>query len=313
MEKPKKFNIWMAQIRAPFLILAVLLVGIGIAFSFKYPTDYSEFRILNAILLVIGIVSAHASINLFNEYSDNFKTGIDSKTTQTPFSGGSKMISKGFTTPKQVKLVAISTLILSFCIGIYFSFVSHWIIMVFAIIGGLTIIFYTDFLSKILLGELLSGFTLGTLVVMGAYIAMTAVPETALSNLLPLEVVWVSIPPGILTLLLLFLNEFPDVEADKEGGRFHLVILLGRKNAAYLYTLGIIAVFGIIAMLAINNISSPWICLALLPLPIAVKACLTAIKHGKDIKKMIPALGGNVITVLATDLLLVVAIVIDII
>ena len=74
------------------------------------------------------------------------------------------------------------------------------------------------------LGELFAGLSLGTLVVLGTYISMTASPGTPLKQLLPAEVIWISIPPGILTSLLLLINQFPDVEADKKGGRKHLVI-----------------------------------------------------------------------------------------
>ena len=63
---------------------------IGLAFSVKYPQDLgSAFNWLHAIMLVIGVVLSHVSVNLFNEYSD-FKTRIDFNTNRTPFSGGQR-------------------------------------------------------------------------------------------------------------------------------------------------------------------------------------------------------------------------------
>jgi 1,4-dihydroxy-2-naphthoate octaprenyltransferase len=112
---------------------------------------------------------------------------------------------------------------------------------------------------------------------------------------------------------LLLINQFPDVEADKKGGRRHLVIRYGVKRASYIYTFGMFVTFAIIVLMPIIGISSPWIYIALLPLPLAVKACLTAIRHGDDFKKMIPALGSNVMTVLGTDLLLAISVFIDVI
>jgi 1,4-dihydroxy-2-naphthoate octaprenyltransferase len=70
--------------------------------------------------------------------------------------------------------------------------------------------------------------------------------------------------------------------------------------------------FVIIVMCPIVGISSPWIYIALLPLPLAVKASISAIKYGNDLSKLLPVLGNNVITVLATDLLLAVAVFIDV-
>jgi 1,4-dihydroxy-2-naphthoate octaprenyltransferase len=305
-------KVWMAQIRAPFLILAVFLVVIGLAFSIKYPHQTGlDFSWLHAMMLVFGVLLSHISVNLFNEYSD-FKTKIDFNTNRTPFSGGSGMITSGSTRPERVRAVGIITLMVSGAIGVYFAIVSHWMVLVFAIIGAFSVLFYTNFLAKRVLGELFAGLALGTFVVLGTYIAMTASPGMTIKGLIPAEVIWISIPPGILTSLLLLINQFPDAEADKAGGRRHLVIRFGWKGASYVYTAGMFATFAIIVLMPLIGISSPWIYLALLPLPLGIKASVTAIKHGDDFGKIVPALGSNVITVLATDLLLAVAVFIEV-
>jgi 1,4-dihydroxy-2-naphthoate octaprenyltransferase len=303
---------WMAQVRAPFLILAVFLVIIGLAFSVKYPQDPSwSFNWLHAIMLAFGVLLSHISVNLFNEYSD-FKTRIDFNTNRTPFSGGSGMIQAGNTRPESVRTVGIITLLIAGAIGVYFAIVSHWVVIVFAGVGAFSVLFYTNFLAKRILGELFAGLALGTLVVLGTYLAMTGSPGLPLEGLFPKEVIWISIPPGILTSLLLLINQFPDAEADKEGGRKHLVVRFGWKGASYFYTFGMFATFAIIVLMPVIGISSWWIYLALLPGPLGIKAAVTAMKHGDDIGKLVPALGSNVITVLAVDLLLAVAVFIEV-
>ena len=307
-----KFNIWMAQIRANFLILSVFLVLIGLSLSIKYPHEsVMEFNYLNAFLLIFGVVLAHISVNLFNEYSDYY-TRIDFKTSRTPFSGGSGMMVSGKSKPSEVLIVAIITLVTAFGIGVYFSVISHWSVIIISILGAFSIVFYTNFLAKKMLGELFAGLALGSLVVLGAYIAMSASQTMTLISLLPAEVAWLSIPPGILTALLLFINQFPDMEADIEGGRKHLVIRLGRKKSAWVYATGMFLTFAIILILPLIGLSSYWIYLALIPIPLAVKASITAIKSGEINNKLIPALGSNVLTVLSTDLLIAVAIFIDV-
>lgn len=306
-------KVWMAQIRAPFLILAVFLVIIGLAFSVKYPqTSDFTFSWLYAVLLVVGILLSHISVNLFNEYSD-FRTKIDFNTKRTPFSGGSGMITTGNTRPGSVKAVGIVTLGIAGLIGLYFAWVSHWFVLVFAATGAFSVLFYTNFLAKRVLGELFAGLALGTFVVLGTYLAMTASPGMSLNGIFPAEVIWISIPPGILTSLLLLINQFPDVEADRAGGRNHLVIRFGWKKASYIYTAGMFATFAIIVLVPLIGISSYWIYIALLPLPLGVKASVTAIRHGNDFGKIVPALGSNVMTVLLTDLLLAVGVFIDVI
>jgi len=305
-------KVWLAQIRANFLVLSVFLVLIGLALSLKYPSSEGQvFSFFKAALLVAGVVSAHISVNLFNEYSDFFSK-IDFNTNRTPFSGGSGMMVSGKSSPPAVLRLAIITLIISFLIGVYFSVVAHWIIMVFAITGAFSIVFYTPVLSKHMLGELFAGLSLGTLVVLGSYISVRAGDGVIFREMIPEEVLWLSIPPGILTSLLLFINQFPDVEADRKGGRNHLVIRFGKKISAWIYASGMFICFAIILILPLIGISSFWVYIALLPIPLAVKASIIAMKHGDDVPKLVPALGSNVITVLATDLLIAAAIFIEV-
>lgn len=306
-------KVWLAQIRANFLILSVFLVLIGLSLAIKYPVIAGhELSFITAFLLIIGVVSSHISVNLFNEYSD-YKTRIDFNTTPTPFSGGSGMMVSGKSKPSEVKLVGIITLLVALSIGVYFSITSHWLIILFATIGAFSIVYYTPLLSKYMLGELFAGLSLGTLVVLGTYIAANAYPGMPLADLIPAEVIWLSIPPGILTSLLLFLNQFPDAQVDKEGGRRHLVIRLGKKTSAWVYSAGMFSSFAIILLLPLFGISTYWVYLALIPIPMAIKASVMAHKYGEDTPKLIPALGSNVIAILATDLLIAVAIFIEVI
>lgn len=301
----KKLQIWLAQTRANFLLLAVFLVAAGLGFAALYQPQ--TFNWWHAALIMIGAIVAHISVNLFNELSD-FQTKIDFKTERTPFSGGSGMMVQGLTTPTQVRFAAYLTLAISAAIGVYFTIVSHWSIAVISVIGGIAIVFYTNTLARMLLGELFAGLALGSLVVLGAFIAMNGTPGQPLGQLVPLEVWLITIPPGILTALLLLLNEFPDVEADRSGGRKHLVIKYGKKTSARLYTAGMLTTFGVIILLPLLGISSFWLYLALLPLPVALKACQITLQHGDDMQKLMPALGMNVMVVLATDLLIAVSV-----
>ena len=311
MQTQNKLVIWLNQIRANFLVLAVLLVLIGIALAYKYLPPNHTIHWTDMILLIFGTVVAHASVNLFNEYSD-YLTGIDQNTKRTPFSGGSGMMKSGLTNPAAVLAAAILTLLVAASIGIYYGMTAHWTIFAIMITGAFSIVFYTPLLTKLMLGELFSGLTLGTLVVLGTFISLTATPGQSFGTLLPFEVIMISLPPGILTALLLFLNQFPDSEADLKGGRKHLVITLGYKNAALLYVAGVIVTFLIILVLPLAGISSYWIYLGLLPIPLVFKASVTTLKYYNNMEKLIPALGANIGTVLLTDALLAVAIFITI-
>ena len=284
-----RIKIWLFQIRAPFLVLAVVLVLIGIA-----AADLKgQFEWIYAALIMSGVVLAHISVNLFNELSD-YQTGIDQNTVQTPFSGGSGMMQSGKTKLKVVRILAYSTLLVSALIGIYFCLVSGWLILVFMISGGIAIRFYTSLFSKWLIGEIISGLTLGSFVVLGTFYALTGTMGT--------EIILISIPPGILTALLLFLNEFPDLEADQKGSRHHLVIHFGRKKSSFIYVLGLIVLYVTVLGISLLKTIPDTILIALITVPMAFKSSITVLKNHNDIPKLIPALAMNVGIVIVTDL-----------
>jgi 1,4-dihydroxy-2-naphthoate octaprenyltransferase len=149
------------------------------------------------------------------------------------------------------------------------------------------------------MGEFGAGVCLGTFVVLGTYYAQTGE--------LPSSVIWLSIPPGILTALLLLLNEFPDVEADRQGGRRHLVIVLGLRRAAFVYTAALAVNYSILLWGVVSGFFPTTVLLTLLTLPLALKAVGGALRFGGSIEKLVPALGANVGLVLGTNLLLAVA------
>jgi len=283
--------IWLAQIRAPFLLLPVVLMAISAALALK---DH-VFHPLRFFPALLAVVLAHAGVNLLNELSDH-RTGIDYHTRRTPFSGGSGNLPSGRTTPRQVKWITVLILAAALAIGIYLVVQTGWPLLVIMISGGAIMLLYTGVLAKIALGEVAAGIGLGSLVVVGGYYAQAGTITAPL--------LLISIPPGILTALLLLLNEFPDAPADAQGGRRHLVILLGKDIAAILYTTALATVYFIIIMGAVFGFFPLPVLLGLLTLPLAWKACRTALTEHQHFEAMVAAQGANVGLILATDLLI---------
>lgn len=286
-----KFKIWFLETRPQFLLLSVVLVLLGTAMAFHH----GHFHWLRFVLTTLGMVLAHASVNILNDYFD-YKSGIDIATTRTPFSGGSGILPAGLLEPKSVYKFGIACLLAALLIGIYLAVVSGWKILPLILVGGVVIYFYTSYLTKWLAGEIWAGLGLGTLPVLGAYFVQTGSYSS--------EALVVSLAPGFLTANLLLLNEFPDVAADREAGRYHIVIALGKTGAGRLYA-GLMAMTYLCVITGVAcRIMPPLTLIALLTIPLALKAIGTTFRHHDDLDKMIPALGANVITVLATDALL---------
>jgi len=290
----RQLGVWFRQVRAPFLLLSVALALVGIATAYWH--GFRHFG--HSLLLVLGVVLAHASVNLFNELSDH-RTHIDEHTEPTPFSGGSGMLQAGKTTPRQVAMAAYATLLGAGAIGLYFALASGWPILVLMAAGAVAIRFYTSHLSRWLVGELTSGLTLGCFVVIGGHYA--------LSSYMTSDILYISLVPGILTALLLFLNEFPDAEADRRGGRRHLVIYFGRGKSAVIYAAAVLLLFALIAA-GPFLLNIPYsVLIALATLPVGAAAAFLALKHHDDPTRMVRAQGLNVALVIGTDLLLALA------
>lgn len=294
----RRAGVWAAQVRAPFLILSVLLVALGGAAAWRD----GAFRLVPFLLSMLGVTLAHVAVNLFNELSDH-ATGIDDHTRRTPFSGGSGTLQAGLLTPRAVRAVALATLAIPAVIGAYLTATTGWPVAAFALAGGAACVLYTPHLARWSLGEASAGITLGSFVVLGTYWVQ--------AERLTAAVVLLSVPAGIATALLLFLNEFPDADADRAGGRRHLVILLGHRGAAILYALCLAVMYGVIVAGAATGTLPLASLLALLTSPLALRAARLALRHGHEHEPMLPALGANVALVLGTDFLLAAALLID--
>ena len=180
-------------------------------------------------------------------------------------------------------------------IGIYLAFISGWELLPLILLGGPVIYFYTSHLTKWLAGEFWAGLGLGMLPVLGTYFVQTGSYSA--------EVVVASLVPGFLTANLLLLNEFPDIEADKKGGRYNLVIALGPKKAGRLYA-GLMAMtYTCVIGGVVFKLMPPANLIGLVSIPFALKAISVTFKHYDNIQELIPALKANVITVLSTNAL----------
>jgi len=101
------------------------------------------------------------------------------------------------------------------------------------------------------------------------------------------------IVPGILVGTLLFLNEFPDLDADREVGRRNVVISLGLEKASKIYAVLISSTY-VWVMLCVLLRWLPFTALVTyLTLPTALKAVKGVLRDHDDVGRLIPAMGEN--------------------
>ncbi len=281
---------WLMVIRAPFLPLSVVLAFLGTCIAWYE----GSFHLGYALLAFFGILLAHISVDVLNEYFD-YKSGVDLNTERTPFSGGSGALPAGLVTSKQALWLGIGCLVAIIPIGVYFTLTQGWSLLPLLLIAAACIVIYTPFILKMGWPEWAPGLGMGTLPVLGAYFVQ--------SPGYPLSTVIAAIPSGILVHNLLLLNEFPDVEADKQGGRRTMPIVMGKQKAGIVFSILTVLVYLWIIGGVIAGQMPVFTLIALLTLPFAVKAIRGAM-NPQDTGKFMPAMASNVQVVLITQLLL---------
>jgi len=285
-----KLKIWFAETRPQFLLLSIVLIFLGTSIAW-----YDNFfNFWHALLAFAGLLLLHISVNVLNDYFD-YRSGIDLETRRTPFSGGSGILPAHLLTPKAVFTLGIICFLLATPIGIYFVITQGWLLLPLLIIGAICVLLYTTHLTRVVWPEWAPGLGLGALPVLGAYFVQ--------SGSYTLTTVIASIPSFILVHNLLFLNEFPDVEADKKGGRRTLIITLGKAKASKVYSALTLLVYLWIICGVASRLMPAFTLIALLTLPLALKAIRGALNYEKE-TKMLSALGNNVFVILVTQFLL---------
>ena len=294
MSKSKEI---LGPMRVPFLILTPACVLLGIATAVR---SGAHINLLHVLLVLIGAVCTHISVNAFNEY-DDFKSGLDTRTERTPFSGGSGTLPAN---PGMVK-TALTIALVSFSIvaltGLYFTWLYGLALLPLGLLGMFVIVAYTPWLTRNpLLCLIAPGLGFGPLMVMGTHFALTG------------QYSWMafvaSLVPFFLVSNLLLLNQFPDVEADKTVGRRHFPILIGRHLSSIIFStflvLTYVTIIGgvILSFLPIGSL------LGLATLILAVPLLKNSIKYADDIGKLIPFMGNNVLVNLLIPVLVAVGI-----
>jgi 1,4-dihydroxy-2-naphthoate octaprenyltransferase len=256
--------------RLPFLSATWIPVILGAVWAFNGGIanprvfDWSLFGVV-----FLGASFLHLAANTFNDYFD-WQAGTDQANNDyfLQYTGGSRAIELGIITEKGLFRLASSFIVLAAVCGIAIMF-GPWSrgldLLYYAAAGALGGFFYTAPPLKLSarrgLGELTIGLLFGPVLTMGTVYALTGIHSQA--------AFLVGIPVGLLTISILWVNEFPDVPSDIATGKVHLVAALGIKNARWGYLTLMAACFVVIYLLYQNGVVNQGALLSLIVLPAA--------------------------------------------
>lgn len=283
-------KIWTASM-VPFVLGTCIAAGSGFRIKWWY-----------AFLAILVIILVEVGKNGVNEYYD-YKSGADLNVKpidRTQFSGGKKVIVDGLLTIKEVGWISffclIASIVLSFPILIYSDR-----ILWFGIAGIFLSIAYSMpplQLSYRGFGEIAVGLTFGPIIVTGAYFLQ--------ANRIDVAPILLSIPLAFLIANVLWINEIPDVEADRKAGKMNLVARRGRSEAIYGYRVLFILAYLSIIMCTIL-LRKPIYLAAMITSVFAFKAIRNARANVMNTQKLISANGLTILIYLATGIVLSIA------
>ena len=292
-------SVWLRIIRIRFLLASVIAVSLGLVINW-WQTGTIE--IFDAILIMCGVLSLHASVDLLNDYWD-FKRGIDTATQRTKMSGGTGVLPEGLLKPKQVYAAGIIFLLVGAAIGTYFVFTDGIIIGLILAFAVLSVYFYSTKIVDWGLAEIFIVIK-GTMIVIGTcFIQTTQITESAILG---------GIVVGILSSFVLFITSFPDHDADKAKGRKTLVINLGKQKACTLFWVFPI-IFYSVSIFAIIIGVFPIFCLIILStIPLVIKFGKKLKQNYEKLDKLLPIMSSTLVFSRVTGILLVAGFLLDV-
>jgi 1,4-dihydroxy-2-naphthoate octaprenyltransferase len=281
----------LGPMRPPFLLLPPVCVALGAGVAYWRT---GEFHWGYFLLALLGALTAHISVNAFNEYFD-YKSGLDAATQKTPFSGGSGTLQAHPYAAGSTLATASIALAITALVGVFFWTVRGWQILPLGLTGLLLVYIYTNWITRNwLLCLIAPGLGFGTLTVMGA--------DFVLAGSYSWQAGLASLIPFFLVSDLLLLNQFPDVEADRRIGRRHLPVLIGRHASSLVYIAFLALTYLSLAVSVALGYLPAWSLLGLLTLYFAIPAGKGARQSADDIGKLLPHMGQNVLLNLLTPL-----------
>jgi 1,4-dihydroxy-2-naphthoate octaprenyltransferase len=269
---------WMVVTRAPFLTATLMPVLIASAWALSKAAT-GTFPLGLFVSALTGALSLQVAANTFNDYFD-WRSGTDPANADyfTPYSGGSRAIELGLITERGLLRLAVTMLVIAALTALPVLLVRSPGILAFGAAGALLAYFYTApplrLAARRGLGELSIIFAFGPLLTAGSVFALTGSANA--------DAFLLGIPIGLLAVAILWVNEFPDAEADEMTGKNHLLVTVGKPAARWVYLALIGLAFVSNLALTLAGVLPARALLMFLALPLAVYAIAVVFKHYLD-------------------------------
>jgi len=269
---------YFAATRPAFITASLMAALLGLAVAWHAALD---FDVLLAGVTVLFALLAHAGVNVLNDYYDALN-GTDEHNVERifPFTGGSRFIQNGVLTLAQTRNFGFALLAGVALAGLWLMSRSAPQLLYVGLVGLFIGWAYSATPFK------LNSRGWGELCVTAGILSITVGTYFVQSKHYDAAPFVAGLPYALLTMNLLYINQFPDRTADTAAGKLNWVARLDVQHARWGYVL-IVAFAYLWLLLSVVLAWLPLLALlALFALPLSVNAARSLLRHAAQPQRL---------------------------
>ncbi len=292
---------YVAATRPPFLLAAVVPVVIGWAVAYAGPGLHPGW----ALATLAGILFIAAGVNVLNDYYDalNGTDGLN-RDRVFPFTGGSRFIQNGVMAPEEMRNYGLALFAAGILVGLGLAAARGGSLVLLGMAGMLLGWGYSAPPLKLNgrgLGEIAVGTGFGVFIPLGTVFVQSGHWDPA--------VLRAAGSFAFLVTSMLYVNEFPDREADRQAGKWHWVVRLGAERAVWGYPLLFGAAYLQDLVWILRGDLPLWCLAGLLTLPLNLWAFRDLRRHPRQPRQLVGAIQATIAATMLHGLLMAMGIV----
>jgi 1,4-dihydroxy-2-naphthoate octaprenyltransferase len=250
---------WLISTRAAVLVMTFISAALAGLFAWRD----GSFSFLPWLALALGLILAHASNNIFNDYTD-FVRGVD-KDNYYRNIYGAQPVASGLMTKRQHLTYFAVTVLIALVFGLYLAWYTGFSMTTWTLLGlgAFFLLFYTWPLKGMAMGEVAVLIVWGPLMIGGGYYV--------LAHQWNWNVVIASLPYVLGVTTVIFGKHIDKLDMDRKKGIHTLPVVIGEKASRYAVLAMMIAPYFLTIYLIIVKFFTPVMLIVLFAIPAFLK------------------------------------------
>ena len=246
---------WLISTRAAVLVMTFISAALAGLFAWRD----GSFSFLHWLALALGLIMAHASNNIFNDFTD-YVRGVDRDNYYRNIYGAQPIASGLMTKQQHLAYFAVTALI-ALALGLYLIWYSGFAVTAWILLGlgAFFLLFYTWPLKGLAMGEIAVLIVWGPLMIGGGYYVLTGQWNW--------NVALASLPYVLGVTTVIFGKHIDKLDMDKVKGIHTLPVVIGEKASRYAVLGMMILPYFLTAYLIVVKFFTPIMAIVLFAIP----------------------------------------------